>query len=172
MSNSAIPDPRALRRAMGMFATGITIVTAMDKSARGAPRPVGLTVNSFASVSLDPPLVLWSLKKDSSDYEAFSRCDFFAVNVLCSEQLELCKHFAQKKTDRFKGMEVTPGEYGAPVFEGCCAIFECRNLRHYDGGDHIILIGRIERFERHEREPLVFHGGHYRALKHSGPVLE
>ena len=171
MADTPVPDPRALRRAFGMFATGITIVTTTGKGSRGTGRPVGLTVNSFASVSLDPPLVLWSLKKDATDFEAFKASEFFAVNVLSSEQLELCKHFAQRKETRFEGLDYALGEYGAPVFEGCCALFECRNLRHYDGGDHIIFIGRVERFERHEREPLVFQGGHYRALKRSTPPL-
>ena len=172
MPDTPVPDPRALRRALGMFATGITIVTATEKRARGNGRHVGMTVNCFASVSLDPPLILWSLQKDSSEFDLFRHCDYFAVNVLASDQLELCRHFANKNENRFEGLDFGMGEFGAPVFEGCCALFECRNFHHHDGGDHVIFIGRIERFERHEREPLVFHGGHYRALKRSTPPLD
>jgi flavin reductase (DIM6/NTAB) family NADH-FMN oxidoreductase RutF len=169
MSHATTPDPRALRRALGMYATGITIVTAATS---GGGQYVGLTVNSFASVSLDPPLVLWSLARDNPDLAAFKASSHYAINVLSSEQFELCRHFAHKKESIFTGVDFKLGSVGAPVFPESCALFECRNLRRHDGGDHIIFIGRVEHFERHEREPLVFHGGHYRRLKRADPPLD
>lgn len=164
-------DARALRRALGMYATGVAVVTARVVQG-GQAHHVGLTVNSFASVSLDPPLILWSLDRNNGDIAAFHACSHYAVNVLSAEQLELCRNFSHKKESNFRGIDFTPGESGAPVFPGCCALFECRNEKRYDGGDHVIFIGHVERFERHEREPLVFHGGHYRALHRSEAPLD
>jgi len=150
-------DPLLLRVALGQYATGVAVVTAADADGR----PVGLTVNSFASVSLDPPLVLWSLGRNSACLPAFKACSHFAVNVLAAEQVELSNRFAAAALDKFAHLEWTPGLGGAPLLAGCCARFECHNQTHHPGGDHLIFIGRVERFAREERPPLVFHGGRY-----------
>ncbi|MBI4754113.1 MAG: flavin reductase family protein [Betaproteobacteria bacterium] len=153
-------DARALRDALGGFATGVTVITTCGDDGR----PVGLTVSSFNSVSLDPPLVLWSLSLHSPNLAAFRRCSHYAVNVLAAEQEGLSAHFAASGIDRFGGMEVQPGLGGAPLLPGCCAWFECRNEARHAGGDHIIFVGRVERFAREDRAPLLFHGGRYRRL--------
>jgi flavin reductase (DIM6/NTAB) family NADH-FMN oxidoreductase RutF len=152
-----IIDPLLLRVALGQYATGVAVVTTTD----GDGRAVGLTVNSFASVSLDPPLVLWSLGLHSACLAAFRACSHFAINVLNAEQADLSNRFATPTGDKFAGLAWSPGLGGAPLLEGCCARFECRNEAGHAGGDHIIFIGRVERFDRQERPPLVFHGGRY-----------
>lgn len=144
------------RAALGQFATGVTIVTTRD--AQGAT--VGLTANSFNSVSLDPPLVLWSLSKRSSSLAAFEAGTHFSISVLTAEQRMLAERFASKAVDRFEGVAWTPGAGGAPVIEGAAAVFECFHHSHYDAGDHIIFIGQVERCERRlGAAPLLFHGG-------------
>lgn len=153
-------DTRAFRDALGGFATGVTVITTRDDDGR----PVGLTVSSFNSVSLDPPLVLWSLSLSSPNLAAFQRCSHYAVNVLAAEQEALSAHFAASGIERFGGMEVQPGLGEAPLLAGCCAWFECRNEARHAGGDHVILVGRVERFTREDRPPLLFHGGRYRRL--------
>jgi len=150
-------DSLALRAALGQYATGVAIVTTLD----GEGRPAGLTVNSFASVSLDPPLVLWSLAQTSACMQAFKSCHHFAVNVLASDQVEISNRFALAGYDKFGGIVWTPGLGGAPLLEGCCARFECRSHARHPGGDHVIFIGRVERFAHEDRTPLVFHGGRY-----------
>lgn len=153
-------DSRSLRDALGDFATGVTVVTA-----RGADgRPVGVTINSFASVSLKPPLVLWSLGLESPSLAVFETCSHYAVNVLAVDQAEFSERFSQSQRDRFAGMEWREGAGGTPILPGCCAWFECRNETRYPGGDHLILLGYVESFCREEKPPLVFHGGCYRAL--------
>ena len=150
-------DPLLLRVALGQYATGVAVVTTVGADGR----PMGLTVNSFASVSLDPPLVLWSLGRSSACLPAFKACSHFAINVLAAEQVELANRFAAAALDKFAHLAWTPGLGGAPLLDKCSARFECRNETHHAGGDHLIFIGRVERFERQEREPLVFHGGRY-----------
>ena len=153
-------DPRALRAALGEFATGVTVVTA-----RGLDdQPVGVTINSFASVSLEPPLVLWSLGSKSPSLAVFETCSHYAVNVLAADQAELSQRFSQTENDRFAGIDLIVGASGAPLIPGCCAWFECRNEMHHPGGDHLILVGHVESFCREEKQPLVFHGGLYRSL--------
>ncbi|MCK9380991.1 MAG: flavin reductase family protein [Sulfuritalea sp.] len=153
-------DLRRLRDALGDFATGVTVVTA-----RGADgQPVGVTINSFASVSLEPPLVLWSLGLQSPSLEAFESCSHYAVNVLAADQVELAQRFSQSQSDRFAGIESTVGAGGTPLLRGCCAWFECRNEMRYPGGDHMILVGHVESIRREEKPPLIFHGGCYRSL--------
>ena len=151
-------DPLALRAALGQYATGVAVVTTHDREGR----PIGLTVNSFASVSLDPPLVLWSLALNSARLPAFKACRYFAVNVLAADQVELSNRFAMTGlVDKFVDIAWSPGLGGAPLLDVCCARFECRNEAQHEGGDHLIFIGRVERFDRDERPPLVFHGGGY-----------
>ncbi len=153
-------DTRSLRDALGSFATGITVVTA--RAADG--QPVGVTVNSFASVSLDPPLVLWSLGMASPSLPAFESCSHFAVNVLAADQTEFSQRFAQSQGDRFATVDWQTGAGGTPLLPGCCAWFECRNEMRYPGGDHLILVGCVENFRREDKPPLIFHGGRYRTL--------
>ncbi len=153
-------DLRRLRDALGEFATGVTVVTA--RSADG--QPVGVTINSFASVSLEPPLVLWSLGLESPSLAVFESCSHYAVNVLAADQAEFSQRFSQSQSDKFAGIDLKVGAGGTPILPGCCARFECRNEMRYPGGDHVILIGFVERFHREEKPPLIFHGGRYRRL--------
>jgi flavin reductase (DIM6/NTAB) family NADH-FMN oxidoreductase RutF len=153
-------DSRSLRDALGEFATGVAVVTA--RAANG--QPVGVTINSFASVSLEPPLVLWSLGLQSPSVAVFEACSHYAVNILAADQAELSQRFSQSQSDKFAGIDTTGGAGGTPLLPGCCAWFECRNEVRYPGGDHIILVGYVEDFQRAEKPPLIFHGGQYRKL--------
>jgi len=153
-------DSRLLRDALGEFATGVAVVTA-----RGADgQEVGVTINSFASVSLDPPLVLWSLGLQSPSLAVFETCSYYAVNVLAADQVEYSQRFSQSFDDRFAGIATSRGAGGTPLLPGCSAWFECRNELRYPGGDHVILVGYVEGVRREDRPPLIFHGGRYRAL--------
>ena len=146
------------RSALGMFATGVTIVTA--RSANGAP--VGLTANSFNSVSLQPPLVLWSLARSAGSMPAFERGSHYAVNILAADQRGLAERFASKSADRFADLEFRDGAGGAPVIHGAAAVFECFNRSRYEEGDHVIFVGEVERCSwRSDAQPLIFHGGQY-----------
>ena len=155
-------DPRDFRNALGSFATGVTVVTAQD----GSGELTGLTVNSFASVSLDPPLVLWSLSLFTPALAVFRHCSHYAINVLAADQLELSNHFAKTGDDqrRFAEFEFDRGLGGAPLLRDCCAWFECRNETRHDGGDHLIFVGRVENYRYEDRPPLLFQGGQYRWL--------
>ncbi|MGJ7546985.1 p-hydroxyphenylacetate 3-hydroxylase reductase component [Pseudomonas alloputida] len=150
-------DTRAFRRALGNFATGVTVVTARDPSGR----QVGVTANSFNSVSLDPPLILWSIDKRSSSHEVFEAASHFAVNVLAADQIDLSNNFARPKDDRFAGIEYEAGVGGAPVFEDCSARFHCEKHEQIDGGDHWILVGKVLAFDDLGRAPLLYHQGAY-----------
>lgn len=156
MSESTF-DPRAFRRALGNFATGVTVVTAADSNGR----QVGVTANSFNSVSLDPPLVLWSLDKRSNSHEVFEQASHFAVNVLAADQIDLSNNFARPKDDRFAEIAYEPGAGGAPVFADCSARFHCENYQQVDGGDHWIMIGKVVAFDDFGRAPLLYHQGAY-----------
>ncbi len=154
-------DSRALRNALGRFATGVTIVTAIDMDGH----PIGLTVNSFSAVSLDPALVLWCLDNSSHNLAAFRKASHFAVNILAADQQEISNRFATWPADRFAGLVWQPGAGGAPLFPGCCATFEVANETDHAAGDHTIFIGRIERFtETPDLAPLLFHAGRYASL--------
>ncbi len=152
---------RALRNALGAFATGVTVVTALDASGRA----IGLTVNSFNSVSLEPPLIVWSLSLASPNLAAFRECSHYAINVLALDQAWLSQRFASREADKFSGLDWKAGLGGAPLLRGCCASFECANEARHAGGDHLVFIGRVERHGHHPKEPLVFQGGRYRALR-------
>lgn len=146
------------RAALGMFATGVTIVTARGPD--GAP--VGLTANSFNSVSLTPPLVLWSLSRRAGSMAAFSTGSHYAINILAADQHALAERFASKAVDRFAGVAWHEGTAGAPVIDGAVAVFECFNRSRYDEGDHVIFVGEVERCaHRAGAQPLIFHGGRY-----------
>ncbi|MEE9434852.1 MAG: flavin reductase family protein [Sphingorhabdus sp.] len=145
------------RAALGSFATGVTIVTTLQEPGM----PVGVTASSFSSVSLNPPLVLWSLAKKSRSLAAFSDSGHFAVHILSYLQEELSNSFAQSGNDKFGGVDWRDGRLGSPVFEEFAAKFECRTVHQYEGGDHIIFVGEVIDFERRDHAPLVYHGGGY-----------
>jgi len=150
-------DVEELRRAFGTFATGVTIITTRD--AQG--RLYGLTANSFSSVSLDPPLVLWSLARRAGSYPAFREATAFGVSVLGGEHRELSARFAQPHPDKFAGIAYTLGEHGVPLIGGAAAHFECRVEHRYEGGDHVIFVGRVERFDYVVKPTLLFCHGKY-----------
>ena len=150
-------DLTEYRRAMSCFATGVAVVTAVDKS--GAK--VGMTINSFNSVSLQPPLVLWSIANDSQSFATFVDAEHFAVNVLAIHQQNICEQFAARGTDKFNGLECSEGIAGVPILPTYSAVFECRAEHRYDVGDHAILVGRVLRFEDRKTDPLIFYRGHY-----------
>lgn len=150
-------DPKEFRRALGSFATGVTIIT--TRAPDGTP--LGLTVNSFNSVSLNPPLVLWSLENASLSLPAFREAQHWAVHVLASDQEELSGRFARRGASKFAGLALEAGVGEIPLLTGCSARFECRNAFQYEGGDHVIFVGEVQRFDRSEAPPLVFHGGRY-----------
>ena len=155
------PDTRVrqFRSALGSFATGVTIVTTRTNSGVD----VGLTANSFNSLSLDPPMVLWSLAKNAKSLPAFLESGYFAVHVLSSSQEELSHTFATRGADKFAGLRIERGRGGIPLLEGCSARFQCRTAVKYEGGDHLVFIGEVEAFDHFDRPPLVFHGGRYAA---------
>jgi len=157
MSPYTVFDSQAFRRALGNFATGITVITA--RSPKG--ELVGLTANSFNSVSLDPPLILWSLDKRSSNLEAFCEASHFAVNILAADQMHLSNQFARPSDDKFAGLEYREGLGGAALLPDCAATFECSRYQVVDAGDHFILIGKVEQFEAEGRAPLCYHQGGY-----------
>ncbi|HSW11845.1 MAG TPA: flavin reductase [Solimonas sp.] len=150
-------DPRELRATLGTFTTGVTIITA--RSADGTP--VGVTANSFNSVSLDPPMVLWSLAKNSRSLAAFDEAGHFAVHILSAGQEELSNRFAKGGTDKFSGVDTGDGAGGVPLLAGCTARLQCRTSFKYEGGDHIIFVGEVVAFDRSGLPPLVFQSGKY-----------
>jgi flavin reductase (DIM6/NTAB) family NADH-FMN oxidoreductase RutF len=154
------PDFSALefRTSLGMFATGVTIVTA--RTAEG--ELVGLTANSFNSVSLTPPLVLWSLSRNAGSMAAFSNGRHYAINVLAADQQALALRFASRGTDRWADVAFTEGVSGAPLLAGAAATFECFNRSQYGEGDHVIFVGEVERCaHRADASPLLYHGGKF-----------
>ena len=153
-------SPDELRRALGRFVTGVTIVTCRD----AAGQPVGLTANSFNALSLEPPLVLWSLRQASSTLAAFTGASHFAINVLSADQVDLSRRFARTATALFDAGPWTDGQGGAPLLAGCAAVFECRRQSHHTAGDHVLFIGEVERLGGSAATPLVYYGGHYRTL--------
>lgn len=161
----AIEPARPLREALGAYPTGVTIVTA--RAADG--RPVGLTVNSFASLSLDPPLLLWSLANRSPNLRAFRTASHFAINVLADHQAEVARRFATPSiADKFDGIalrqQLQPWADLAPLIEGTVAHFVCASRDAIETGDHTLFIGRIEHHWREDGDPLVFHGGRFGSL--------
>jgi flavin reductase (DIM6/NTAB) family NADH-FMN oxidoreductase RutF len=143
-----------------MFATGVTIVTARTVSGV----LVGLTANSFNSVSLSPPLVLWSLAQSAASMAAFSTGSHYAINILSADQQDLARQFATKGVDRFAGVKFELGVSGAPLINGAAATFECFNRSRYEEGDHVIFVGEVERCQHIEgASPLLYHGGKFYA---------
>jgi flavin reductase (DIM6/NTAB) family NADH-FMN oxidoreductase RutF len=149
---------REFRDALGMFATGVTIVTARTP----AGDLVGLTASSFNSVSLQPPLVLWSLSHAASSLAAFADGSHYAIHVLAADQKDLAERFATRGIDRWAGLDHRPGISGAPLLAGAAATFECFNRSQYQEGDHTIFVGEVERCEhRQGAAPLLYHGGKF-----------
>jgi flavin reductase (DIM6/NTAB) family NADH-FMN oxidoreductase RutF len=155
-------DSRAFRNALGQFPTGVCVITANPTGYK----PFGMTVNSFASVSLDPPLVLWSLQNNSDCFEAFDLADSFCVNVLSADQKEISGQYAKKSDHDLTEGHYRIGKTGTPVLRGALASFECKMWQRYDGGDHVILVGHVEEFSTDANaKPLLFHAGQYRELR-------
>lgn len=153
---------RDFRSALGSFATGVTVITARAPNGE----PIGMTISSFNSVSLDPPLILWSLALTSPNIEVFRAASHYAVNVLSVDQQSLSDRFASRSADRFSGVAVREGLSGVPLLDGCCAWFECTNEAHYPGGDHLIFVGHVEQFAQDDAQsPLIFHNASYRRLE-------
>ena len=151
---------RVLRAALGRFATGVTIVSC--RAADGSP--VGLTANSFSALSLQPALVLWSLRSASPNLQAFTAASHFAVNVLAENQVDLSRRFASPQPDKFADGLWSEGLGAAPVLGGCAAVFECEQVSAQTAGDHVLFIGRVLRVSEAPLTPLVFQSGHYRML--------
>jgi flavin reductase (DIM6/NTAB) family NADH-FMN oxidoreductase RutF len=148
-----------LRECLGRFATGVTVVTC-----RGSEGPCGITANSFSSVSLEPPLVLWNIAKVSNSLQAYLDAEHFAINVLAVGQQELSSHFAQSDHTVFNGIDYDTSARGVPLLPDSVARFECRTHQVHDCGDHYIIVGEVERFRSDEREPLLFYNGRYVAM--------
>jgi flavin reductase (DIM6/NTAB) family NADH-FMN oxidoreductase RutF len=152
------PTAQAMRSALGLFATGVTIVTA--RAADGSL--IGLTANSFNSVSLTPPLVLWSLGLKSGALQTFLQAKHYAIHVLSVEQQALAERFASKSADRFDGLQFADGQGDVPIIPGCAAVFECTSRSQYPEGDHVILVGEVIACQHDAtRSPLLFHGGKF-----------
>jgi flavin reductase (DIM6/NTAB) family NADH-FMN oxidoreductase RutF len=156
-SDSSAIDPRDFRNALGTFATGVTIITAMAADGK----PYGVTCNSFASVSLNPPLVLWSLGMFSQGLNTFQNASHFTVNILGESQQELANKFAKSSGEKFAGVDWKPGLGNAPILADSVANFQCRAANRYYGGDHIIFLGAVEAYAYNRKEPLLFARGGY-----------
>lgn len=158
-------DPRDLRRAFGRFGTGVTVVT--TRSFDGVR--VGVTANSFNTVSLEPPIVLWSLASRSPNLDNFRQAGRFVVNVLAREQVDLSQRFSRPAPDKFAGVAHHDGLGGLPVLEGCVAAIECVTLNSHVIGDHVLFLGRVERYAYGDAAPLLFCNGQYLDAKALNP---
>lgn len=158
--STPVLDSRVLRTALGQFATGITVVTTRADSGQF----VGLTVNSFSALSLEPPLILWSLRCSSPSLPVFEAAERFVVNVLAEAQVEVSRRFALPIADKFDGVPHAENAWGQPLIHGAAAWFECRTVSRQVTGDHCLFIAEVERFTLSEAAPLLFHAGGYFAL--------
>ncbi|MEH6557256.1 MAG: flavin reductase family protein [Oceanicoccus sp.] len=155
-------DRQEFRSALGTFATGVCVITAMSEN----DEPFGMTVNSFSSVSLDPALVLWSLQNDSDCFPAFELAEKYAVNVLAADQQDLSTLYAQKGNHDLQPQHYQMGEYGLPIIAGAVSSFECSVWARYAGGDHTIIIGEVKFIDSDSsKQPLLFNAGQYRELR-------
>jgi flavin reductase (DIM6/NTAB) family NADH-FMN oxidoreductase RutF len=158
-------DQRQLRDALGTFVTGVTVVTTRDKN--GVAH--GVTVNSFSSVSIEPPLILWSQALTSRSYSAFRDTDHFAVSILADDQVAISNHFAKSHDDKFSGVAHSCGLGDVPVVDGAAAFLECVKVESHLVGDHMLYIGRVERIGKSSRQGLAFSDGKYmRACSYEG----
>jgi 3-hydroxy-9,10-secoandrosta-1,3,5(10)-triene-9,17-dione monooxygenase reductase component len=155
-------DSQSLRRVLGSFATGVTVITTRDAQGRS----VGLTVNSFNTVSLDPPLVLWSLRLQAGSMAVFRDAGHWAVHVLAHDQQALSERFSRRgDEDRFAGLSLGRGHGGVPLLAGCAAVLQCRAVQQHAGGDHLIFIGEVLECAHRPVDPLIFHAGQYAHLR-------
>jgi flavin reductase (DIM6/NTAB) family NADH-FMN oxidoreductase RutF len=154
-------DTMDLRRCLGQFATGVTVVTCAGSKGEAC----GITANSFSSVSLDPPLVLWNIAKTSGSLDAYLNAEHFAFNVLSAEQQDISSHFAQSDHTLFADVEHEVSDKGVPLLTGTLACFECRTYEIHDCGDHYIIIGEIERFRKSNKQPLLFFNSSYATIR-------
>ncbi|MFY7914830.1 MAG: flavin reductase family protein [Rubrivivax sp.] len=150
-------EPRSLRQTLGIFVTGVTVITTRDP----AGKVYGLTANSFSTVSLEPPLILWSQAKRAGSYAVFKGTDEFAISILAEHQADISTRFASAIDDKFEGVPVDEAFCGLPVIEGSSAWLYCRSVSQFDGGDHTVYIGEVLKVARGDRLPLVFGGGRY-----------
>lgn len=146
-----------LRKALGCFPTGVVVVTTLGDN----DAPVGMTVNSFSSVSLDPPLILWSIALSAPSLGAFRKHTGFIINVLSEEQQELALQFARPSENKFEGVEWHPGYAGTPILDNAMAVLQCRTYQRYAGGDHEIYLGEVQKINFNEQQPLAFHRGQF-----------
>lgn len=153
-------DIPALRKTLGQFATGVTVIT--TRTSDGTM--VGLTANSFSALSLEPPLIVWSLRLSSASLDIFQQAPRFVVNVLTDAQVETSRHFASSVPRKFESVAHAENQHGLPLLHGCAAWFECRRVSHQVAGDHCLFIAEVERFSSSEAAPLLFHAGGYFAL--------
>ena len=150
-------DTRHFRNALGQFATGVTVITTRLEDGSF----FGLTASSFNSVSLDPPLVLWSLARGASSLPVFTGNSHYVINVLAADQADLAERFARRVTNRFDGVDFGLSHTGLPILNGAAAWFECHNRSRYPEGDHVIFVGEVERCDVSPRPTLVFHEGRF-----------
>ena len=160
-------DGRDFRNALGRFATGVALVTTRE----GGGRAIGITVNSFSSVSLDPPLVLWSLARSSPNLEHFAVGRPHLIHVLAHDQEALARRFASRTVDKFEGLSYHLTTDGMPRFDDCLAWFDCRTHAWHEEGDHVIVVARVHALDQAERDPLLFCGGRFALLETSASNL-
>jgi len=166
-STAATYDPKDFRRALGMFGTGVTIVTTRAENGE----PVGITANSFNSVSLEPPMVLWSLAKNARSLPVFQSADTWNVHILSNEQEALSNRFARAGEDKFSGLELDSEAPHAPLLPDCSARFKCKTAFQYDGGDHIIFVGEVTDYDANPHPPLLYvTGGYALASRKAQPI--
>jgi len=151
-------EPRSLRQLLGQYATGITVVTALDVN----QRKIGMTANSFTSVSLDPPLILWNIAKSATHFEDFRQAEYFAINILNEDQYLESNHFSKSADDKFEGLDDVDEYMGIPILNKSLTTFVCRQYELHEAGDHYIIVGQIEACRNQMGNPLVFHNGQYK----------
>ena len=152
-TNMTLNEPDEIRSAFSCFATGVAVATTVGIGGR----PVGITVSSFNSVSIDPPLLLWSIAHDTTSFEAFSQTAHFAVHILGEHQRQLSDRFATRCENKFADIDWGKGLNGDPILPDFSACFECSTEHRYQGGDHMIIVGRVLRFDDRDLAPLIFH---------------
>lgn len=161
-------EPRALRQTLGVFVTGVTVITTRDADGKA----YGLTANSFSTVSLEPPLILWSQSKRAGSYTVFKDTDEFAISILAEHQSDISSRFARSIDDKFEGVALDEAFCGLPVIEGSSAWLHCRSVSQFDGGDHTVYIGEVLKFARGDQLPLVFGGGRYLVARPADEVAQ
>lgn len=163
MNNFDAPpfESKSLRATLGRFVTGVTVITTMDESGN----QVGLTANSFNTVSLEPPLILWSLSKNAGSYEVFQRSTHFGISILAEDQVDISQRFATPAEQKFTGVDTNVVFCPVPMISNSCAWLYCTKITQIEGGDHIIYIGEVQKVASSDRPPLVFGGGKYLLAK-------